>query len=71
MIVVVCGPAFKDVAHERSGDGILSAIDVAVDILKVEDPPGVPRMDFVADSGRGATAEAFLHLWLAFSCGFL
>ena len=38
------GPAFKDVAHELFGDGIMSAIDMAVDIRKVEDPPGVPRM---------------------------
>ena len=32
------------VAHELFGDGIMSAIDMAVDIRKVEDPPGVPRM---------------------------
>jgi hypothetical protein len=37
-------PAFKDVAHELFGDGIMSAIDMSVDIEKVEDPPGVPRM---------------------------
>lgn len=42
--VMLYGPAFKDVAHEIFGDGIMSAIDMAVDIRKVEDPPGVPRM---------------------------
>jgi cyanate lyase len=43
-VVMLYGPAFKDVAHELFGDGIMSAIDMAVDIRKVEDPPGVPRM---------------------------
>jgi cyanate lyase len=43
-IVMLYGPVFKDVAHELFGDGIMSAIDIAVDIQKVEDPPGVPRM---------------------------
>ncbi len=42
--VMLYGPAFQDVAHELFGDGIMSAIDMAVDIRKVEDPPGVPRM---------------------------
>jgi len=43
-VVMLYGPVFKDVAHELFGDGIMSAIDMAVDISKVEDPPGVPRM---------------------------
>ena len=43
-VVMLYGPAFKDVAHELFGDGIMSAIDMSVDIQKVEDPPGVPRM---------------------------
>ena len=43
-IVLLYGPVFKDVAHELFGDGIMSAIDMAVDIRKVEDPPGVPRL---------------------------
>jgi cyanate lyase len=42
--VMLYGPAFKDVAHELFGDGIMSAIDMSVDIAKVEDPPGVARM---------------------------
>jgi cyanate lyase len=42
--VMLYGPAFKDVAHELFGDGIMSAIDMAVEIRKVEDPPGVPRL---------------------------
>ena len=44
-IVLLYGPVFKDVAHELFGDGIMSAIDMSVDIQKVEDPPGVPRMN--------------------------
>ncbi len=44
-IVLLYGPAFKDVAHEVFGDGIMSAIDMSVDIRKVEDPAGVPRME--------------------------
>jgi len=43
-IVMLYGPVFKDVAHEMFGDGIMSAIDMGVDIKKVEDPAGVPRM---------------------------
>jgi cyanate lyase len=43
-IVLLYGPVFKDVAHELFGDGIMSAIDMSVDIKKVEDPAGVPRM---------------------------
>ena len=42
--VMLYGPAFKDVAHEIFGDGIMSAIDMSVDIAKVEDPPGTARM---------------------------
>src|ERR1019366_3286042 len=43
-VVMLYGPVFKDVAHEMFGDGIMSAIDMSVDIKKVEDPAGVPRM---------------------------
>src|SRR6516165_992882 len=42
--VMLYGPVLKDVAHELFGDGIMSAIDMAVEIRKREDPPGVPRM---------------------------
>src|SRR5436189_3957180 len=44
-IVLLYGPVFKDVAHELFGDGIMSAIDMSVDIEKVEEPAGVPRME--------------------------
>jgi cyanate lyase len=43
-VVMLYGPVFKDVAHELFGDGIMSAIDMSVDIEKVADPAGVPRM---------------------------
>src|SRR6266850_196068 len=37
-IVMLYGPVFKDIAHEMFGDGIMSAIDMGVDIKNVEDP---------------------------------
>jgi cyanate lyase len=43
-VVMLYGPVFKDVAHELFGDGIMSAIDMSVDIERVEDPAGVARM---------------------------
>ena len=43
-VVMLYGPVFKDVAHELFGDGIMSAIDMSVDIEKVEDAAGVARM---------------------------
>ncbi len=43
-VVIHYGPVLKDVAHELFGDGIMSAIDMSVEVRKVEDPPGVPRM---------------------------
>jgi cyanate lyase len=43
-VVLLYGPVFKDVAHELFGDGIMSAIDMSVDIAKVEDAAGVARM---------------------------
>jgi cyanate lyase len=42
--IMLYGPVYKDVAHEIFGDGIMSAIDMSVDIQKIEDPVGVPRM---------------------------
>ena len=43
-VVMLYGPVFKDVAHELFGDGIMSAIDMSVEIRKVEDPSGAARM---------------------------
>ena len=42
-MVMLYGPVFKDVAHELFGDGIMSAIDMSVDVKKVEEG-GVKRM---------------------------
>ena len=42
--IMLYGPVYKDIAHEMFGDGIMSAIDMSVDIQKIEDPVGVPRM---------------------------
>ncbi len=38
------GPVIKEVAHELFGDGIMSAIDMSIDLNKVEDAQGNPRM---------------------------
>jgi cyanate lyase len=43
-VVMLYGPVFKDVAHELFGDGIMSAIDMAVDIKKEEGEGGAARM---------------------------
>jgi cyanate lyase len=43
------GPALKDVAHELFGDGIMSAIDLTVEIRKVEDASGAERMTLTLD----------------------
>lgn len=56
--VMLYGPVFKDVAHELFGDGIMSAIDMSVDIDKVEDPPGVPRM-VLSLNGKWLTYKKF------------
>lgn len=42
--IMLYGPVYKDVAHEIFGDGIMSAIDMSVDIQKIEEHAGVPRM---------------------------
>lgn len=39
-ILLVNGPAIKDIIHEKFGDGIMSAIDFNMDIQRVEDPNG-------------------------------
>jgi len=33
------GPCLQGCGHELFGDGIMSAIDIVVDIKKIEDPP--------------------------------
>jgi cyanate lyase len=43
-VVMLYGPVFKDVAHELFGDGIMSAIDLSIEIEKRDEPAGVPRM---------------------------
>jgi cyanate lyase len=57
-VVLLYGPVFKDVAHELFGDGIMSAIDMAVEIAKVEDPPGVSRMELTL-TGKWLTYKKF------------
>lgn len=46
-IVMLYGPVWKDVCHEKFGDGIISAIDCFFDIQKVIDEAGVARAKFV------------------------
>ncbi|PWG61967.1 cyanase [Spiribacter halobius] len=37
---MVYGETFKELVHEKFGDGIMSAIDFTMDVEKVEDPKG-------------------------------
>lgn len=39
-ILLVYGPAMKEIIHEKFGDGIMSAIDFHVDIQREENPNG-------------------------------
>ena len=57
-VVLLYGPVFKDVAHELFGDGIMSAIDMSVEINKVEDSAGVPRME-LAFNGKWLQYKKF------------
>ena len=41
--VLLYGPVIKDVAHEMFGDGIMSMIDVKIDVGKIQED-GVDRM---------------------------
>lgn len=56
--VMLYGPVFKDVAHEIFGDGIMSAIDMSVDIRRIEDPAGIPRMAITLN-GKWLTYKKF------------
>ncbi|MUM64915.1 cyanase [Acidianus infernus] len=42
--VLLYGPVIKDVAHEMFGDGIMSMIDVMIDVDKTKDEKGNERM---------------------------
>ncbi len=42
--VLLYGPVIKDVAHEMFGDGIMSMIDVMIDVDKTVDEKGNERM---------------------------
>jgi cyanase len=80
-IVGVYGETIKELIHEKFGDGIMSAIDVTLDIDKQEDPKGdrvvvtlngkfLPykswsRLVRAVHSGRSAFA------WPGFSSGLL
>ncbi|ATY84247.1 cyanase [Kyrpidia spormannii] len=39
-ILLVYGPALKELIHEKFGDGIMSAIDFEMSVRRVEDPKG-------------------------------
>ena len=55
--ILLYGPVFKDVAHEIFGDGIMSAIDMSVDIQKIEEA-GVSRMAITLN-GKWLTYKKF------------
>lgn len=55
--LMLYGPAWKDVAHEMFGDGIISAIDCSFDLQKVTED-GVDRANFVFN-GKWLTYKRF------------
>lgn len=46
-VVMLYGPVLKDVCHELFGDGIMSAIDMSIDIQKVKGAEGEDRAQVV------------------------
>lgn len=42
-MISVYGPTLKELVHEMFGDGIISAINFTLDVVKVEDPDGGHR----------------------------
>jgi cyanate lyase len=56
-LVMLYGPALKDVAHEIFGDGIVSAIDMSLDLKKVVED-GVNRAVFTFN-GKWLTYKKF------------
>lgn len=46
-VVLLYGPVFKDICHEMFGDGIMSAIDMTVDINKVKGAEGEDRAQII------------------------
>ncbi len=51
-------PTIKDVAHELFGDGIMSTIDMSVDLQKVSDEAGNDRM-FISFNGKWLRYKKF------------
>lgn len=43
-VVMLYGPVLKDVCHEMFGDGIMSAIDMSLDVQKVQGETGDERV---------------------------
>lgn len=44
-VVLLYAPVFKDVCHEIFGDGIMSAIDMSIDLKKVQGEEGDERVE--------------------------
>lgn len=57
-IVLLYMPVIKDVAHEIFGDGIMSAIDMSIDLEKVIDEAGNDRM-FISFNGKWLRYKKF------------
>lgn len=56
--IMLYGPVYKDVCHELFGDGIMSAIDMSVDIQKVKGPEGEDRAQITLN-GKWLTYKKF------------
>lgn len=46
-VVLLYAPVFKDVCHEMFGDGIMSAIDMTIDLKKVKGEEGDDRVELI------------------------
>ncbi|WP_340695471.1 cyanase [Hydrogenobacter thermophilus] len=56
-IVLLYIPAIKDVAHELFGDGIMSAIDMFIDLKRIEDASGTRML--ISFNGKWLSYKKF------------
>lgn len=57
-VVLLYAPVFKDICHEMFGDGIMSAIDMSIDLDKVKGDEGEDRVVFSLN-GKWLTYKKF------------
>ena len=57
-VVMLYGPVLKDVCHEMFGDGIMSAIDMSLDVQKVQGETGDERWYCPSTANGSATRSS-------------